>query len=362
MTQANVGSYETSDCRFLLKPVTSQFYDVADKERLIQAGELHYSQMIHQEHAPTAEYTELFLALTERYKQRLADEILELAGSIAANRKGPICLVSLARAGTPIGVLLQRALTTKLGRSSVHYSISIVRDRGIDVNALDHILASGQQPESLVFVDGWTAKGVITRELHRAIDDFNVSRNTAIPRELFVVSDIGGSADFAATYEDYTIPSALMNSTVSGLVSRSILNEQIGPDDFHGCVQYEHLKSVDRSVWFVDQVTSCFDSANAVAPITVPREERQTLTAQFLRKIQVGHCVSDINRVKPGIAEATRVMLRRVPDLLLVQDKSSPDVSHLLRLCREKGIQCVEMREMPFGACALIKDVLKDPA
>ena len=33
-----------------------------------------------------------------------------------------------------------------------HYSISIVRDRGIDTNALDHILARGHAPQALAFV------------------------------------------------------------------------------------------------------------------------------------------------------------------------------------------------------------------
>jgi hypothetical protein len=42
-----------------------------------------------------------------------------------------VVIASLARAGTPIGVLLLRTLRAQ-GVPAVHYSISIIRDRGID--------------------------------------------------------------------------------------------------------------------------------------------------------------------------------------------------------------------------------------
>ncbi len=355
-----LGSYTKDDCQFLLKPIQTDFCTVADKEQLIQSGQRHYSEMIHQEAAPTTEYTELFLSMMEQYRQQLADEVMLLAALIAERRQGDICLVSLARAGTPVGVLLQRALTRHFDRKSTHYSISIIRDRGIDTNALDYILDTGHSPESLVFVDGWTAKGVITRELHQSVTDYNERHGVTISKELFVISDIGGSADVAATYADYTIPSALMNSTVSGLISRSILNDQIGKNDFHGCVRYDHLQHADRSVWFVDNISDCFSKQQYAAPVTIPRKERQHITRHFLKFVQSHYQVGDINRIKPGIAEATRVMLRRVPDILLVQNKYSKDVAHLIRLCNEKQVTLIELADMPFGACAIIKDVLQE--
>jgi hypothetical protein len=42
--------------------------------------------------------------------------------------------------------------------------------------------------------------------------------------------------------------------------------------------------------------------------------------------------MSNYNRIKPGIAEATRVMLRRMPDLLIVQSKTDPSSVYLLKL------------------------------
>ena len=354
------GSYRPEDCLFLLKPVLADYKSIEDKERLIQQGVLHYSQMIHRESAPTDIYTELFYSMLSSYKCRLAEQVMRLALEITQRRKGSVTLLSLARAGTPFGVLLNRALRQYFGRKSDHYSISIIRDRGVDMVALDYLLSQGYAPESFVFVDGWTAKGVITDELKASLASYNDSRLVNIAPELFVISDIGGTADVAATYDDYAIPSALMNSTVSGLISRSILNSQIGENDFHGCVVYDHLREYDLSGWYVDQIAEEMRHDRIAPLLKVPRDERRRLTGDFLSEIMKEKQVSDINRVKPGIAEATRVMLRRVPDLLLVQQSGRPDVAHLERLAFEKSVSVLERPEMPFGACALIRDVLEE--
>ncbi len=356
------GSYTADDCQFLLTPIKSEFTTIEDKERLIQSGQLHYSELIHQESAPTQAYTQLFLQLTAQYKQRLAAEIMTLAKLIAERRQGHICLVSLARAGTPIGVLLKRALQHHLGRSCSHYSISIIRDRGIDTVALDYLLQQGHADTSLAFIDGWTAKGVITQELKQAIGQYNSSHHCKIPDQLFVVSDIGGTADVAATYADYTLPSALMNSTVSGLVSRSILNSQVRPGQFHGCIRYDHLTEHDRSVWFIEQIAAQMSSHHSLTDLPGARTAHQARHQAFLDQLQQHYNVSDINRIKPGIAEATRVMLRRVPDLLLLKNPQHEDVAHLVQLSEEKGIRIIERPDMPFGACALIKDVTREAA
>lgn len=354
------GSYSRDDCLFLLKPIVPDYRTIEDKEQLIQDGSLHYSELIHKELPPTEQYTRLFLEMTEAYQYRLAEEIMALAKLIAEYRQGAVCLVSLARAGTPIGVLVKRALSLHLERPCHHFSISIIRDRGIDETALDYLLqVQGVDPESIVFIDGWTAKGTITRELKTSIARYNARRNTTIPDELFVVSDIGGSADFSATYSDYTIPSALMNSTVSGLVSRSILNSEIGAGDFHGCVNYEHLFEYDYSDWFIEKIARHLNRNNCAPINPISRLHRQTITSKFIAYVQAEYGISDINRIKPGIAESTRVMLRRVPDLLLVKDRSSVDVAHLIQLCTEKNIVLLEHPDMPFEACAMIKDVIK---
>lgn len=334
--------------------------DVAAKERLIQSGQRHYSEMLTPERAPEPRYLELFEALTERYATRLAAEIMTLARYLATTRPRQITVVSLARAGTPMGALLARALR-RLGRSDVrHYSISIIRDRGMDENALAFMLRREQRdPAGLAFVDGWTAKGVITEELHRALKQWNDRQPERLDEALHVVSDIGGTAEVAATYDDYAIPSGILNATVSGLTSRSILNAAIGPEDFHGCVFYKEFAPHDRSTWFLDQVAEHFAT---VEPGSVrcdcdERQERRQAMQGFLTDLHRRYRISDRNFVKPGVAEATRVLLRRVPGLLLLKDPDHPDVAHLQWLAGEKQIPVEIDPMMPIQAAALIQDL-----
>lgn len=353
------GSYDPEDCLFLLTPIELEDTPVADKERLIQSGKLHYSEMVSRENPPSRRYTELFLAMTERYRHRLAGEILALARHAAASRSGPLTVVSLARAGTPIGALLHRALRDHEGRDSRHFSISIIRDRGLDQQALAHILrVEGRPAQGVIWVDGWTAKGVITRELKAGVANWNAHQPERVPDQLYVVSDIGGSADIAATYDDYVIPNGIMNATVSGLVSRSVLNARLKPGDFHGCLVYDQLMAHDRSHWFLERISSAMTETPAAPLPTFSRGLRRERTEAFLQRLMREQQVSDINRIKPGIAEATRVMLRRVPDMLILRQGDSPDVAHLQVLAAEKGVEVTLDPTMPFNAAALIRDVL----
>jgi hypothetical protein len=288
----------------------------------------------------------------------MAAEVMRLAYSIINTRPAPITLVSLARAGTPVGALLQRALSWHLHVASRHYSISIIRDRGIDEQALAFLLREHQRPAAgVVFIDAWTAKGVITEELKRSIARWNSRHPEQLKDTLYVISDIAGVADVAATYEDYAIPSGILNATVSGLVSRSILNQQVQPGQFHGCIFYDHLRQHDLSNWFLDEVEAQMDAKN-VAPLSfVPRRQRHAQTRIYLDSWIKSYGIKSINHIKPGIAEATRVMLRRVPERLLLREPEADEVTHLLILAKEKEVVVEHQPNMPFNAVAFIKTI-----
>ena len=357
------GSYRPEDCRFLLTPLQLVPTAVAEKERLIQSGQRHYSEMLSEEAPPTQAYLDLFRSLTRTYAARLGQDVVSLAAHLEETRTGPLTIVSLARAGTPVGALLQRALIAQGSPQPRHYSVSIIRDRGLDENALRHILrVDGRSPASLVFVDGWTAKGVITRELRTAIARWNGANPEQLDPRLYVLSDIGGSADVAATEEDYAIPSGILNATVSGLVSRSLLNERIGPHDFHGCVYYRAFEPLDQSGWFLDQVSRTFPHVTARALETRPRVQRALATQEWLRRCMAQHAITDVNLVKPGVAEATRVVLRRVPDRLIVRDPHAEDLQHLLVLAEARNVRVEVDPTLPFQAAALIRSCLDRPA
>ncbi|MBP1203540.1 hypothetical protein JOD97_001554 [Duganella sp. 1411] len=357
------GSYHGDDVRFLLKPLAlASFVDVPDKERLIQSGRRHYSEMLSRESLPSARYLDVFGQACAANLERMARDCVTLAGLIARRRAGAITLVSLARAGTPVGVVLKRLLGGVLGRDVAHYSLSIIRDRGIDRVALEYILAQGHAPESIVFVDGWTGKGVIAAELHASVAAFNAAHGCDIDSGLYVLSDLAGVAACAAAHDDYLIPSSILNATVSGLVSRSILNDAIGPDDFHGCVYYAEFEPQDQSRAFADRLVALAQkwAENGGADVAATDAARATaarVSRDYMEAAMQRHGIADRNLIKPGLGEATRVLLRRTPDRLIVRDAASADVAHLLVLAREKDVPVHLDSELPYQAVSIIRSI-----
>jgi hypothetical protein len=348
------GSYDPRDVTFLLKPVDLRATAIAAKERLIQSGRRHYSEMIGPESPPDGVYMALYRQALARNGARVARDVAALAAALVERAAGrrEIVLVSLARAGTPIGVLLRRAIE-RLGVEAPHYSISIIRDRGVDLAALGHI-AARHDPEDAVFVDGWTGKGAIADELRRSL----AGRPSGFSPWLAVVADPAGRADLAATGEDYLIPSGLLNCVVSGLVSRSILNsELVGTGDFHACVYYPQFSDHDVSSDFVGEIEALAPKVRppSAGPVETGRAER---CDRAIAGLMERFGVADRNRIKPGIAEATRAVLRRVPERLLLLDPEDADVAHLVHLARRNGL---EIDLLPAGFCyravSLIKNV-----
>ena len=352
------GSYRPGDVTFLLTPLPLQdFVDIPEKERLIQSGQRHYSEMLSPECLPSARYLDLFRTACVTNGARMARDCLRLAGLIAARRSGEITLVSLARAGTPVGVVVSRLLNDVLQRPCTHYSVSIIRDRGIDEVALQHILER-HGAESIVFVDGWTGKGVIARELAATIAAYNASHDTDIDAGLYVLSDLAGVAACAASCDDYLIPSSILNATVSGLVSRSILNDAIGPDDFHGCVYYDEFAPHDQSQAFADQLIGQARALTLAAAAPIDTDAAGAMSRQFITDALARYGITDVNLVKPGIGEATRVLLRRTPRQLIVRDAAAPEVAHLILLAEEKGVPVYIDRSLPYFAVSLIRSAV----
>lgn len=329
------GSYSPDDCIFLMKPVALAPVDLDTKERLIQSGQRHYSEMLSAESPPGEEYLRLYREALARNAARLAQDIVNLASALAERAAGrpEIVIASLARAGTPVGVLLKRALL-RMGLTAHHYSLSIIRDRGIDMAALEHI-ASRHDPADVVFVDGWTGKGTITRELQASLAD----RPLGFAPFLAVIADPAGCADLAPSGEDYLIPSGLLNAIVSGLVSRSVLNDAlVGPGDFHACVYYDHLAPQDLSNAFVDEIDALMQPLSPRRIASDDKAARASACETMVAEMMAELGLKDRNRIKPGIAEATRAVLRRVPDRLFIRDVADPDTAHLVLLARERGI------------------------
>ena len=351
------GSYLPEDIHFLLKPVEMEMTPVDQKERLIQAGTKHYSEMLSQEPEPTHWHLDLFSRALDKGAVRLAKEVVMLAKALADNfANTPIILVSLVRAGVPLGVMLHQTLRA-MGKQSYHYGVSIIRDRGIDGTAMDWI-EKRHGTEGIVFVDGWTGKGAISGELRHSL----ASRSGyPINPRLVVLADPCGVSWLSASHDDWLIPFGIMGAPVSGLISRSIWSAE----GLHGCVLCEHLRQFECSRWLVDNVANCRNSLEQhVIPASIPASEHnnkrlKSLSEQVIGNLVTQYQIANINRIKPGIAEATRAVLRRVPEHVLVCSIDDPDVALLVRLAHEKNITITEVGDSlgQYRAITIIKKV-----
>ena len=368
------GSYQPEDVTFLLNIDEIDPTPVAEKEYLIQSGKKHYSQMISVEHPPSDEQMRHFEYAFEQGAERLASDVQKIGNSLRNRFKNqPIILVSLVRAGVPLGVLLKHYIEKH--QQCVHYGISIIRDRGIDIAAL-HAIIGQHGAENIVFVDGWTGKGAICRELTQNLADYPALFDPGwdIPR-LVTLADLGGYSWLSASCEDWLIPFGILGSVISGLISRTILKDTIDfdlakkncydPNNWHSCLVYQHLAQHDISVDFTDKILNIIqqnphtDLANWNNHI---RLKQQKICLDTIDWISDTYAIKNINHIKPSIAEATRAVLRRVPEKILIRDPANPHVQLLLHFAKERNI-AVDILGAKLGsyhAVTLIKKVEKN--
>ena len=367
------GSYLPSDVTLLLDIVSADSVnDISptQKEALIQSGQRHYSDMLTLEKPPSATHEALYNQALMAGKQRMANDVTSLAFSLhqlfhaCVSASQPLILVSLVRAGLPIGVLLQKALSdasVSYELASQHYGVSIIRDRGLDPVALQYILQ--QHPHSpIVFVDGWTGKGAIYGELQRSLAQITDEQQQAqlfhqgdgvIP--LVTLADPAGVAWLSASDDDWLMPASLLNSTVSGLISRTLYREP--SDGLHQAVYYDKLQPWDRSGEFIQTIDALRQQTPLPTPLTgklLPTFATQSVIDDLAARF----AISNRNRIKPTIAEATRAILRRDPECVLVNEMADGQDTALLRhLCEEKNIQVIADASIaPYQAVTIIKN------
>ncbi|MEU7066142.1 phosphoribosyltransferase [Streptomyces sp. NPDC046161] len=349
-------SYAAEDVGWLLQDFSAVELEAPTEEReeAIQAGGAHYAESLPVEYQPSPEYQRLYQSALTASAARIARAVGTVTETVLAERSPSPVLVSLARAGTPVGVLMRRWAQARHGLDLPHYAVSIVRGRGIDANAL-RWLAAHHDPADVVFVDGWTGKGAITRELRDALAGFD-----GFDPEIVVLADPGSCVATYGTREDFLIPSACLNSTVSGLVSRTVLrSDLVGPADFHGAKYYRELAGADVSVAFVDAVAARFDEvADAV-----DAEVKELLAADrtptwegwaAVERISEEYGIHDVNLVKPGVGETTRVLLRRVPWKILAKRGAGADLDHVRLLAAQRGVPVEEVDGLPYTCVGLI--------
>ncbi|MDO3408525.1 cysteine protease StiP family protein [Saccharibacillus sp. CPCC 101409] len=362
-TPERLGSYNPEDVVFLLKDLSEAKLErgTEDREEAIQGG-THYSEMLPVEYRPTPEYLALFHETLETTARKVALAAGIVSERLAARHGTDFVLASLARAGTPIGILIKRYIKEAYGGDLPHYSISIIRGRGIDENAVLYMLRE-HPGRRIQFVDGWTGKGAIRKVLAEAKETLFSKYGIGLDDDLAVLADPGHCSETFGTREDFLIPSACLNSTVSGLMSRTVLrSDLIGPDDFHGAKYYREWLPEDVSNLFVDRVASCFGEIQEYARREAAELERlpeaNESTWQGMKdiaRIQQDYGIEDVNLVKPGVGETTRVLLRRVPWKILVDRLDNPNLRHILLLAEDRGVPVEVYPELTYSCCGIIK-------
>ncbi|MET9082272.1 phosphoribosyltransferase [Streptomyces sp. NPDC004237] len=355
-------SYPAEDVGWLLQDLSDVTLEAPTEEReeAIQSGGAHYAESLPVEYQPSEQYQALFHAALETSAARIARAVGVVTETVLAERSPRPVLVSLARAGTPVGVLMRRWAQFRYGLDLPHYAVSIVRGRGIDANAL-RWLAAHHDPRDVVFVDGWTGKGAITRELADAIEEFEEREGVSgFDPEIAVLADPGSCVRTYGTREDFLIPSACLNSTVSGLISRTVLRaDLVGPNDFHGAKFYRELAGADVSVAFLDAVVARFGEVveavdGAVKELAVADRTPGWEGWAAVERISEEYGIHDVNLVKPGVGETTRVLLRRVPWKILARAGAGADLDHVRLLAEQRGVPVEEVGELPYTCVGLI--------
>ena len=344
-------SYNTEDVILLLKDITNMVMPISteEREKKIQEG-THYSEMLPVEYKPTKKYMEMYDIALKNYSKQTAEAVCLRAEKIYKIKGENVVLVSLARAGIPVGILIKHYLNRKYGMKNLkHYSISIIRGKEIDHNAMKYILER-HKAEDIQFVDGWIGKGAILTELKKSLENYK-----GVSTELAVLSDPANITELCGTHEDILIPSSCLNSTVSGLISRTFLRKDIiTENDFHGAVYYSDLIKEDVSYEFIKEVEKYFD-------FNIKNINNATDKNGIEEVLNIGKKfgIKEINFIKPGIGEATRVLLRRVPWKLLISEKykNDPVLQHLYRLAQEKNVPIEYYPLNNYKACGIIKNL-----
>lgn len=354
-------TYTSEQAVVLLKQNNEMnFVDVKEKEKLIQTGQKHYSEMLSKENPLTEKQKEIFFNSLNEKGKMLAEGVVKLAYDIKKYQKEQekhnIVLISLVRAGLPLAVLLQNVLSQINQFPVTHYAVSIIRDKGLDDHAINHIKSIHKAENTVfIFVDGWIGKGAITHTLKESCEKHG------LPFNLFTLSSCVQLDGVHYVYDhDFIIPFGILGSVVSGLFSRSVYVE----NDFHEAVFYDELKEHDLTQYFVETILK------EINQLDWQEIEKQEFPLNNHQEVDfIDNLIQNLmiefdthrNNIKPSISEATRAILRRNPHCVLVSDMHDKNLDLLLDLCKKQGVKVIERQDVfPYKAITIIQSKVGD--
>lgn len=339
------GSYERDDVAWLLKDLSTDDAKAPAEER-------------------AEAQRELFDEALTASAQRVAYAIGLVTEQVLARRGQDAVLVSLVRAGTPIGVLMRRWAQRVHGLDLPHYAISMIRGRGIDQTALAY-LAAHHDPAKVMFVDGWTGTGAIARELAASVEKANSTLDAHLASpfspELAVLADPGRSVAVYGTREDYLIPSACLGSSVSGLVSRPIIDDdRVSPNDFHGAVFHTDLAATDVSKKFIDTVAARFPIVRTKVMLDLAAHLGGDHTPTWVgwdavEEVAEKFADGDVGLVQAGVDETIRLLLHGEPSTILLDPARDADLGQIKKLAEARGVPLERISGLPYSCIGLVR-------
>lgn len=343
------GSLGDENCVYLLKdlqgivtPVPAQ-----EKRRLLEKGRPGHSVLAED---PPISHSEnaLFLKLLEGNRKEIAKCVGVLCESILAQRQNFPVIVSLARGGIAYGALCRRYYKKFYHTDIPHYCISLIRNVGIDENALNYIVNKhGDKP--IQFIDGWTGSGFLSAQLETYVSLYNQKHGTQISTMLAVLADTSHICQLSGTRKDILLPDCCLNSTVCGLISSVYYDPAvIGPKDFHGAVVWDSLQYEDFSKYFLDTVT-----ASLVKQQPKSEQVTENYGREVSQRLSTELMIDDSKRIRLGIGESTRAFFRSDISRILSADPGDPRLTFLAKLASSKGIR-IEQYDTGEYACVTI--------
>lgn len=355
-----MGSYRPEDVTFLLKDLSDMFVEEEAEDCEETAN---FSQVLPVEYEPSEKYMTLFYSILEDTAAKIALAVGTVSETLLHQNGKRMVIASLRSAGTATGVLVKRYLKMIHQIELPHYSIgTFTKGIGIDRNALIYMIQ--QYPGfHIQLLDSWTGKGAACKSVSRDILEFNARYHTRLSGDLAVLVDTGHCTATFGTREDFLIPSALLLAHVSGLISRVVIPDKyIGPRDFYGARFYKNWTEKDVSNLYVDTISSKFSEiaseARHQADLYRGNPHLKAVTwkgMHDIEEIQQRFNIPHINLIKPGVAETTRLLLKRAPWKVLVKDMDNPSLKHILHLANDRSVPIDIYPNLTYACCGLIK-------
>jgi hypothetical protein len=74
-----------------------------------------------------------------------------------------------------------------------------------------------------------------------------------------------------------------------------------------------------------------------------------------IQEINERYGINNINLVKPGVGETTRVLLRRVPWKVLIREDQYDNLKHIVLLAEDRGTEIEIVKDLPYSCVGIIK-------